>query len=56
MLSKKKSDRMVPVDRTDRVGLAGRDPPDIWSDMDNLFDAFRSSFDDLLWAPATRIA
>lgn len=28
------------------------DPTDIWSDMDRLFDDFRSAFDDLLWVPA----
>jgi HSP20 family protein len=44
------------VSRTSRRPVGGalikRDPTEIWSDMDRLFDDFRSAFDDLLWVPA----
>jgi HSP20 family protein len=44
------------VSRTPRRHAGGalikRDPTEIWSDMDRLFDDFRSAFDDLFWVPA----
>lgn len=42
------------VSRTPRLAggaIIRRDPTDIWSDMDRLFEDFRSAFDDLFWVP-----
>jgi HSP20 family protein len=43
------------VSRTPRIAggaMIKRDPTEIWSDMDRLFQDFRSAFDDLFWVPA----
>jgi len=32
-----------------KADLTTRAPYDLWRDMDNLFDSFRSGFDDLFW-------
>jgi len=41
---------------TEKKGeITQRRPTDLWSEMDQLFDRFRSNFDDLFWGPSTSI-
>ncbi|MEM2869213.1 MAG: Hsp20/alpha crystallin family protein [Thermoplasmata archaeon] len=42
----KKKEQIVPVSRTD---ISSRDLFSLWSDMDQLFNSFRSSIDSLFW-------
>jgi HSP20 family protein len=37
---------------TESGEITRRDPYSLWSDMDRMFDNFRSSFDDLFWTPS----
>ncbi|RLF60219.1 MAG: hypothetical protein DRN27_00050 [Thermoplasmata archaeon] len=49
---KDKKNKMTIIP-TDKGEIVARRPYDIWRDMDNLFDTFRTDFDDILW-PFTR--
>jgi HSP20 family protein len=45
----------VPAVRDEgRRGITARSPFDLWTEMDRMFDQFRSSFDDLFWPFAPR--
>jgi HSP20 family protein len=47
-IRKEKKNKLI--ERPTRKGeITLRRPYDLWSDMDNLFDRFRSNFDDLFW-------
>jgi len=48
----KKHDQMVPSSSPSGSAITRRDPFSLWTDMDRLFDSFRSSFDNLFWAPS----
>jgi len=51
----KKNEIAVRNDENKARDLAIRRPYDLWADFDNLFDQFRSNFDDIFWNPATAI-
>ena len=38
-----------------KAEITQRRPYDLWTDMDQLFDQFRSNFDDLFWRPRSSI-
>jgi HSP20 family protein len=38
-----------------KAEITQRRPYDLWTDMDQLFDQFRSNFDDLFWRPRNNI-
>jgi HSP20 family protein len=38
-----------------KAEIAQRRPYDLWTDIDQLFDQFRSNFDDLFWRPRSNI-
>ena len=47
-IRKDKKDKMIV--RPDEKGqITTRRPFDLWSDMDRLFDSFKSNFDDIFW-------
>ncbi|MFO7677617.1 MAG: Hsp20/alpha crystallin family protein [Thermoplasmatota archaeon] len=47
-LRKEKKNKIIERP-TDKTQITNRGPSDLWSDFDQLFDSFRSSFDDLFW-------
>lgn len=47
-LRKDKKDKLVEKPNENRQ-MTSRRPYDLWTDMDQLFDDFRSSFDDIFW-------
>jgi len=47
-IRKEKKDKMI-VRPEEKGDITTRRPYDLWSDMDQLFDSFRSDFDDLFW-------
>lgn len=50
MVLKKDKENKITVRPQERKGeLTTRRPTDLWSEMDQIFDNFRSSFDDLFW-------
>jgi len=56
MLKKTKNqNQMVPSPSPQGSAITRRDPFSLWTDMDRLFDSFRSSFDDLFWTPSGRV-
>lgn len=55
MRKEKKADKMVPSPSPSGSAIIRRDPFSLWSDMDRLFDSFRTSFDDLFWMPTARM-
>ena len=46
---KNKKDALTVRPRDKNVEITQRRPVDIWSEMDKLFDGFRSEFDDIFW-------
>lgn len=56
MAFRKKVKDKLPIERKDKEKkneLTERRPYDLWTDIDQLFDQFRSNFDDLFWNPTT---
>ena len=51
----KKNKLAVKDEERQPTDIALRRPYDLWTDMDRLFDSFRSSFDDIFWNPTTSI-
>jgi HSP20 family protein len=50
MAIRKKKENKLTVQPSERSGqVTPRRPFDLWSEMDNIFDNFRSQFDDLFW-------
>jgi HSP20 family protein len=50
----KKVKDKLPIERKDKKNsteITERRPYDIWNEMDQLFDQFRTNFDDLFWGP-----
>jgi hypothetical protein len=45
---KDKKNKIV-VRPEEKGNITTRGPYDLWSDMDRMFDSFRSDFDDLFW-------
>lgn len=48
----------LPIERKNRKKkneMTERRPYDLWTDIDQLFDQFRSNFDDLFWNPRTNM-
>jgi HSP20 family protein len=52
-IRKEKKDKMI-VRPKEKADITTRRPYDLWTDMDRLFDSFRSDFDDLFWPWGTR--
>jgi HSP20 family protein len=52
-IEKKEKLTVTPVRRRKRERLAERRPYEYWTDVDRLFDQFRSNFEDMLWYPRT---
>jgi HSP20 family protein len=51
-LRKGKKDKLAILPTEEKPGeLAPRKPYDLWTDMDQLFDQFRTNFNDLFWKP-----
>ncbi len=49
----RRKDELAPSPSPTEGGhITRRDPFSLWSDMDRMFDSFRSSFDDLFWTPS----
>jgi len=51
----KKNKITVRDEERQPTDIALRRPYDLWTDMDRLFDSFRSNFDDIFWNPTTSI-
>jgi HSP20 family protein len=47
-IRKEKKDKMI-VRPEEKGDITTKRPYDLWTDMDQLFDSFRSDFDDLFW-------
>ena len=47
-IRKDKKNKLIEKPR-DKAQLSVRRPYDIWTDMDKLFDSFRTGFDDIFW-------
>lgn len=48
-LRKEKNNKMTVKPKVEKREISPWRPYDIWADMDQLFDSFRSNFDDLFW-------
>jgi len=53
-IKKEKKGKLALVPKQKRA-VVGQRPYELWSDMDQLFDSFRSSVDDLFWGPQTNL-
>jgi len=51
----KKNEIAVRNNENKARDIAVRRPHDLWTDFDNLFDQFRSNFDNIFWNPTTAI-
>ena len=54
MVFKDKVKDKLPIERKNKekkTEMTERRPYDLWTDIDQLFDQFRSNFDDLFWNP-----
>lgn len=49
MVKKKENKDKIMLRPKKKDQMTTRSPVDVWSDMDRLFDDFRSNFDDLFW-------
>jgi HSP20 family protein len=55
-LIKGKKDKLAIRPSEEKQGeLTPRRPYDLWTDMDQLFDQFRTNFNDLIWRPNTNL-
>ncbi|MBN1280570.1 MAG: Hsp20/alpha crystallin family protein [Candidatus Thermoplasmatota archaeon] len=54
IMGKKDKLAVRPTDEK-KAEITQRRPYDLWTDMDQLFDQFRSNFDDLFWRPHSNI-
>lgn len=48
-IKKKKENKLTVKPSEDRREITSLRPMDLWSEMDKLFDGFRTDFDDLFW-------
>jgi HSP20 family protein len=48
-IKKKKEKKLAVKPSDDRREITSMRPMDLWSEMDKLFDGFRTDFDDLFW-------
>lgn len=53
-IRKEKENKIAVRPSRDKGEITTRRPYDLWSEMDNMFDSFRSQFDDLFWPWGTR--
>jgi HSP20 family protein len=53
-IRKDRKNKLVVRPSQDRGEITGMQPVDIWSEMDRMFDNFRTNFDDLFWPWGTR--
>jgi HSP20 family protein len=56
VIRKNKKNKLAVRDKDKKTDIATRRPYDLWTDMDRLFDSFKSNFDDLFWNPTTALA
>jgi HSP20 family protein len=56
MVARKDKEKTLPAEKEEATKgeITTARPYDIWSNMDKLFDNFRSAFDDLFWMPRGR--
>jgi HSP20 family protein len=54
VLRKGKKEKLAIVPKQ-KTGLMAQKPYELWSDMDQLFDRFRSNFDEIFWGPRTSL-
>jgi len=56
VIKRNKKNKLEAKDTSKKnTDIAPRTPFALWTDMDRLFDQFRSNFDDLFWNPTTAI-
>jgi HSP20 family protein len=53
---KNKKDKLAIRNKDDENKIMARRPYDLWTDFDQLFDQFRTNFDDMFWNPKTSLA
>jgi len=57
VIKRNKKNKLEAKDRSKKsTDIATRRPFALWTDMDRLFDQFRSNFDDIFWNPTTAMA
>lgn len=52
----RKKDKIVEQPSKQEGEITTRRPYDLWADMDNLFDQFKTNFDNLFWYPHTALS
>jgi len=53
-IRKNKENKLTIRPQTNRKEITSMTPVDLWSEMDRMFDNFRTNFDDLFWPWGTR--
>lgn len=54
-IRKNKKDKLTIRNKEDENKIIPRRPYDLWTDLDQLFDQFRTNFDDIFWSPTTSL-
>ncbi len=54
-IRKNKKDKLAIRNKEDENRIMPKRPYDLWTDLDTLFDQFRTSFDDIFWSPTTSL-
>jgi HSP20 family protein len=55
-IRKNKKNKLAIRNKEEENRIMPQRPYDLWTDFDQLFDQFRTSFDDIFWSPRTSLA